>query len=136
MKAFGAKIGSGARVYPSVRIWLPSNLILGDQVALADGVKIYNQGEINIGSKTIVSQGAHLCSSTHDYNDPVHPIVLSPINIGRNVWICADAFVGPGITLGEGTVIGARAVICKDTEVWCVYVGNPAIKVNERKRFE
>jgi putative colanic acid biosynthesis acetyltransferase WcaF len=66
----------------------------------------------------------------------MHPLKLAPIKIEDNVWICADAFVGPGVTVFEGAVLGARGVLMKNTEAWGVYGGNPAIKVNNRERFE
>jgi putative colanic acid biosynthesis acetyltransferase WcaF len=135
LRLFGAKLGKGINIYPSVNIWLPSNLKMSSGSSLAPNVKIYNQGDIAIGCNTIISQGAYLCASTHDYNNPVHPLILAPITIGANVWICADAFIGPNVQVAEGSVVGARSVVMKDTGEWLVYAGNPAIKVNERKRF-
>ncbi|MCP4989154.1 MAG: putative colanic acid biosynthesis acetyltransferase [Colwellia sp.] len=136
LKMFGSAVGPRVNVYPSVKIWLPENLSIEEGSALGPDVKVYNQGTITIGKNAIVSQGAHLCASTHNYNDPVHPLELAPINIGDNAWICADAFIGPGVTVAGGTVVGARAVVVKDTTEWSVYAGNPAKKVKERKRFE
>jgi len=135
LRAFGAKVGKGCAVYPSVEIWLPSNLVLGDRVALGPAVKIYNQGAISIGDEVIISQGAHLCASTHDYNNPVHPLILAPIMIEHSVWICADAFVGPGVLVSEGAVVGARAVVNKAVPEWTVHAGNPASKIKNRVRF-
>jgi putative colanic acid biosynthesis acetyltransferase WcaF len=136
LRAFGAKIGKGCRIYPSVKIWLPANLVLEDMASIGPNVNVYNQGTIQLGEKVIVSQGAHLCASSHDYNDPIHALTLGPITIKKNVWICAEAFVGPNVVLAAGSVVGARAVVTKNTEQWCVYAGNPAIRLKERKRFE
>lgn len=136
LRLFGAKIGSGVNIYPSVKIWLPSNLELKARSSLGPRVQIYNQGRIVVCEDTIVSQGAYLCASTHDYNNPLHPLLLEPINVEKNTWICADAFVGPGVTIAEGSVVGARAVVMKSTENWGVYGGNPAIKLSERKKFD
>ncbi|MEH6542442.1 MAG: hypothetical protein V7721_00740 [Porticoccaceae bacterium] len=136
LRCFGAKIAEKVNVYPSVKIWFPKNLVMQSGSTLGPKVNVYNQGGISIGMNAIVSQGAHLCASTHDYNNPLHPLLLAPISIEQNAWICADAFIGPGVTVAEGSVVGARAVVMKNTECWSVYGGNPAIKVNERKRFE
>ncbi len=136
LRMLGATIGSGVNIYPSAKIWLPENLSAGDGSALGPDVKIYNQGSISIGRDAIVSQGSHLCASTHNYNDPVHPLVLAPISIGDNVWICADSFIGPGVSIADGAVIGARAVQVKDAESWSVYAGNPSVKVKDRIRFQ
>lgn len=135
LRLFGAEIGRGCAVYPNVRIWLPRNLKVGNQTAIANNVTLYNQGMINIGNRVIVSQGAHICASTHDYNTEVHPLLLRPIFIADDVWVCADAFVGPGVKLDNGTVVGARSVVFKDTQPWTVYAGNPALKIKERVKF-
>lgn len=135
LKIFGANVSLKSRVYPSAKIWLPSNLIMGIDSTLGPDSKIYNQGVVTISDSVIVSQGAYLCASTHDYNDPVHPLILSPITIEDNVWICAEAFVGPGVTVNEGAVIGARAVLMSDAESWSVYAGNPAVKIKARECF-
>ena len=136
LRLFGAKLSSKTHIYPSAKIWFPLNLAMARGATIGPNVIIYNQGNINIGINSIVSQGAHLCASTHDYNDPLHPLILSPITIGNNVWVCADAFVGPGVILAEGCVIGARAVVNKNTKNWTVYTGNPAVIVNKREPFQ
>jgi len=135
LRVFGTSIGSGVKVYPSVKIWLPSNLTLRADSSVGPNVNIYNQGVISIDQNVIVSQGAYLCASTHDYNDPKHSLILAPITIGKNSWVCAEAFVGPGVTVSEGTVVGARAVISKDTECWGIYAGNPARLLKKRVPF-
>lgn len=135
LRAFGAQIGRGAAIYSSASIWLPANLEVGDQSAIGPGVKIYNQGRISIGRRVIVSQYAHLCASTHDYDKQLHPLILRPIEIEDDCWICADAFIGPGAHVSKGSVIGGRAVLFKRTEEWSVYAGNPALKIKNRKRF-
>ena len=126
LRFFGANLAKGALVYPSVNVWLPSNLTLGEGSTLGPNVTVYNQARITIGGNVIVSQNAHLCASTHDYNDPLHPLILSPVTINDNVWICDGAFIGPNVLLSEGCVVGARAVVMKSTKAWGVYAGNPA----------
>ncbi|MCY0966945.1 hypothetical protein [Parathalassolituus penaei] len=132
---FGAKIHSSARIYPSAKIWIPSNLSMGKDSTIGPAVNVYNQGRISLDERVIVSQYSHICASTHDYNDPLHPLILAPITIANDVWVCADAFVGPGSHLSEGSVIGARAVISKKTEPWSIYAGNPAKKIKDRRNF-
>lgn len=135
LRMFGAKIGKGCRVYPSAKIWLPRNLVIGDKVALGPRTFIYNQGKITIGNRVIISQGSHLCASTHDYNNPIHPLVLAPITIDDDAWVCADAFVGPWVNIGTGAVLGARGVATKILEPWCIYAGNPIKKLKKRNEF-
>lgn len=135
LRIFGAKIGNNVNIYPSVKIWLPINLSMLDGSTLGPEVNLYNQGLISIGNNSTISQGVHICSSTHDYNDPVHPLIIKPISIGDDVWVCTEAFIGPGVSILDGCVIGARAVLTKSTVKWMVYAGNPAKVINERNRF-
>lgn len=133
---FGAQLGDSVYIYPSVKIWWPGNFSLGEGSSLGPRVNVYNQGSINIGSYTIVSQGAHLCASTHDYNNSLHPLVLAPIQIGHHVWICAEAFIGPHVSIADGCVMGARAVVSQSTQKWGVYAGNPAVFLKTRARVD
>lgn len=135
LRVFGAKVSGSCRIYPSVKIWLPANLQIDELATLGPSVNVYNQGLITIGKEVIISQGSHICASTHDYNDPLHPLILKPIVIEDHVWVCADAFVGPGVTLAEGCVIGARAAIFKNSQPWSVYSGNPAQLIKQREKF-
>lgn len=132
LRAFGARLGKGARVHASVRIWLPANLDLGDNVLIGPGARIYNQGHIRIGARSVISQGAYLCASTHDIRDPLFQLVLRPITIGRQCWVAADAFVGPGVTMGDEAVLGARGALFGDAEAGWVYSGNPAVQIKQR----
>jgi putative colanic acid biosynthesis acetyltransferase WcaF len=132
LRTFGAKVGKGARVHGSASIWIPSNLELGDHVLIGPGVRIYNQGRISIGERTVISQRAHICASTHDVADPLFQLVLRPISIGVQCWVAAEAFVGPGITMGDRAVLGARGALFGDAEADAIYRGNPAVKIKQR----
>lgn len=111
---------------------MPWNLDIGDWSSIGEYALIYNLGKVTIGKCVTVSHRAHLCAGTHDYEDPSMPLLKPPIVIGDQSWICADAYVGPGVCIGEGSVVGARAVVVKDVEKWGVAVGNPARVVKKR----
>ncbi len=132
LRAFGAKIGRGARVHASVNIWLPANLELGDQVLIGPGVRLYNQGRIRIGARSVVSQRAHICASSHALQDPEFQLVLRPVDIGERCWVAAEAFVGPGVTMGDRSVLAARGVLFGDAAADGVYSGNPAAHLKRR----
>lgn len=132
LRAFGARVGRGARLHGSTRIWYPPNLTLGDGVLLGPRVDCYNQGRIEIGDHAVISQGAHLCASSHDISDPDFQLVLRPIRIGARAWVAAEAFIGPGCEVGEGAVVGARAALFGAAEPWTVYSGNPATALKAR----
>ena len=124
--AFGARIGRGTRVHASVAIWLPRNLELGEQVLIGPGARIYNQGAIRIGSWSVISQRAHLCASTHQIDDPNFQLECRPIAMGERCWVAAEAFVGPGVTMGDGAVLAARGALFEDAATDGIYRGNPA----------
>jgi putative colanic acid biosynthesis acetyltransferase WcaF len=132
LRLFGAKISSTAKIYPFVQVWYPANLTMSEFACLAPRVNCYCMDLIEIGPYALVSQGAHLCGGTHDIDDTNFQLISKPIVLGRNCWIAAEAFVGPGVTVGEGAVLGARAVAFKDLDPHTVYVGNPAKALRTR----
>lgn len=132
LKLFNAKVGKGVHVYPKVQIWAPWNLDLGDQCGIGNGVNLYSQDKISIGKKTVISQGVQICTGTHDYTKSGFPLYTRPIIIGNNVWVASDVFIHPGITIGDGAVIGARSVVNKDMPQWMVCSGHPCKPLKER----
>ena len=133
LRCFGARIGRHVHIYPSTRIYLPWNLTVGDWSAIGEDALIYSLGPVTIGCQATVSHRAHLCAGTHDYRQPDLPLLKPPIVVGDQAWICADAFVGPGVTVGEGAVVGACAVTMKDVPPWTVVAGNPARVIRKRE---
>jgi putative colanic acid biosynthesis acetyltransferase WcaF len=130
---FGARVDPRSYVHASARIWAPWNLEMGPYSCLASGVNAYNTGKIVIGKHTTVSQGAYLCPVGHDISDPKFRMICSDMRIGDQVWIATEAFVGGmGVRIGEGAVVGARAVVTKDVPPWTVVAGNPAKEVKKR----
>ena len=132
LRLFGAELAPGARVHGSARVWYPPNLSVGRDTLIGPRVNCYNQGRIEIGERVVVSQGAHICASSHDISDPHFQLVLRPIRIREGAWIAAEAFVGPGVTVGEGAVLAARGALFRDAEPFGVYSGNPAQFLKKR----
>lgn len=132
LRLTGARIGRGVHLYPNVRITIPWNISIGDNAAVGDGAILYALGAITIGERATISQGVHLCAGTHDYSDRAMPLIKKPITIGTETWICADAFVGPGVTIGDRAIVGARAVVVKGVAEDTIVVGNPARPVRKR----
>lgn len=126
MRVFGAHIGAQVHIYPSVKIAIPWTLEIGDQTAVGDGAILYGLGAIRLGKRVTVSQGAHLCAGTHDWRDPAMPLIKSEITVGDEAWICAEAFLGPDITVGARSIVGARACLMRDLTPDMIAQGNPA----------
>lgn len=134
LRAFGARIGRGVVVHPSVRVWAPWNLEMGDYSCLGPQVDCYTVTSIRIGSYATVSQYSFLCAASHDIDSPDMKLITAPITLGDHVWVAADAFVGPGVTVQEGAVVGARTSAFKDVTAWTVVAGNPARVIRLRSR--
>jgi putative colanic acid biosynthesis acetyltransferase WcaF len=132
LRSFGAKIGNHVQIYNSATIYFPWNLQIGDWSSIGEGALIYNLGPVTIGSRATISHRAHLCAGTHDYRRTDLPLLKPPIIIEDQAWICAEAFVGPGVRIGEGAVVGARAVAVENVEPWTVVAGNPARFIKKR----
>ncbi len=130
---FGARLAPTANVYGSARIWSPANLTMDDYAAVGPGAIVYAMAPIRLGAYAIVSQRAHLCAGTHDIEDPAFQLRARPIVVGARAWVAAEAFVGPGVTIGEGAVLGARACAMRDVEPWTVNSGNPAQILRHRR---
>jgi putative colanic acid biosynthesis acetyltransferase WcaF len=132
LRAFGARLGQDCHIYPGACIWAPWNLICGDEAGVADGTILYNQAPITLGRRCVISQGAHLCTGTHDYRSPRFPLVARPIKVGELAWVAAECFVHPGVTIGDGTVVGARSVVTRDLPPWTVCAGHPCQVIKPR----
>ena len=133
LRCAGAKVGRNVNIYPSAIIYFPWNLEIGDDSAIGEWALIYNLGRVTIGARATISHRAHLCAGTHDYEQINLPLLKTPINVGDEVWICSDAFVGPGVVIEKRAVVGARSVVFKDVAESCVVAGNVAQFLKKRK---
>ena len=133
LRRFGARIGPNSNVRPTCRIFHPWLLELGDWSTLGDNVEMYNLGPVTIGRHSVISQMTYVCAGTHDYTIANLPLLRLPIHIGSGVWIAAQAFICPGVTVGDNSVIGARSVVTHDIPPGVVAAGNPAQVRKPRK---
>lgn len=132
LRIFGAKVGREVHIHPSARVFLPWNLEIGDWSSVGFDALLYNLGPMKIGERVTISQRAHLCGGTHKFREDSMPLVRSPISIGDEAWICADAFVGPGVDVGPRAVVGARSVAMKNVAPGAIVMGNPARASGQR----
>ena len=134
LRCFGARIagGTSVRIYPTVRIVHPWKLCLEAHTLLGPETLVYNLGPITLRRGSQTSRHCHLCAGTHDYRQWSMPLEARPIVIGENAWLGADVFVGPGVTIGELCVVGARSVVVKDLPARMVCAGNPCQPIKER----
>lgn len=133
LRCFGANIGKKVIIRPSVQITYPWKVSIGDYSWIGDDVVLYSLGNITIGTNSVVSQRSYLCTGTHDYSKIDFPISAKNILIKDQCWLATDVFVAPGITINEGTVVGARSTVLNNLEPFSVYAGSPAKLIKKRK---
>lgn len=133
LRAFGSRIGRGARIQGGATCWQPWKLDVGAHAWIDGGVNLYAVDRLTIGAHAVVSTGAFLCTASHDPASPVFELKTAPIVVGDMAWVGARAFVMPGVTIGEGAVVGAGSVVTKDVAPWTIVAGNPAKFVKKRE---
>jgi putative colanic acid biosynthesis acetyltransferase WcaF len=132
LKRFGARVGENVDLKPGLRVKFPWRLYIGDFVWVGEDAWIDNLADAEIGSHCCISQGTYLCTGSHDWSAPTFDLIVKPIRIENGAWIAARAVVGPGVTVGEGAVLGLGSVATRDLVPWTVYQGCPAEPVRER----
>lgn len=132
LRVFGATVGKRVRVYNSAKFFWPGNAILRDDCVIGPDVDFYCVAKIDVAAGVIVSQYAHLCAATHDFRSPTFDLLPKPIRLESECWIAAGAFIGPGVTIGERSVIGARAAVFRDVPPGHIMGGNPAANIGKR----
>ncbi|MBX3402811.1 MAG: WcaF family extracellular polysaccharide biosynthesis acetyltransferase [Phycisphaeraceae bacterium] len=133
LRLFGARLEPNVRIRASARIEVPWNLSIGSNSSIGDFAIVYCLGPITIGRNSSVSQYAHLCAGTHETNTRRMLLLRPPITIGDFVWIATDVFVGPGVTIGDRTLVGARSNVFSDLPPGVVAVGSPARPIRPRE---
>lgn len=133
IKLFGGRVGQGVVIRGGVQINFPWRLKIGDHVWIGDGVQILALGEVNIESHCCISQQAYLCTGSHDFSKPTFDLIVKPIIIREGSWVCARAFIGPGVSVGPSSLVAAGAIVTKDVPAKTMVGGNPAKEV---KKFD
>ncbi len=132
LRLFGARIGKDVRIRSTTRVTYPWKLTIGDHVWVGDDCVFYNLGEIVLGSHVALAHDIYLCTGLHDHGKIDFPIAQKPIHIGDEVWIANDVFVGPGVAIAKGAIVGARSTVLHDLPSGMICYGNPARPVKAR----
>lgn len=133
LRLLGAKIGEHSIIYSSANIWMPCNLEVGRNSCIGPNTFLYNPSKITIGDKVTISQNSYLCGGSHDINTLALDFITAPIVIEDFCWVCANCFVMMGVTMKEGSILGATSSLFKNTEPWGVYGGSPAKFIKKRE---
>jgi putative colanic acid biosynthesis acetyltransferase WcaF len=120
-------------IKPGVRIKFPWRLKIGDHSWIGEDVWIDNLAEVSIGSHCCISQGAYLCTGSHDWTKSSFDLIIRSIHLGDRSWIAARCVVGPGVRAGEGSVLALGSVATEDLAPWSIYTGSPATLTKTRR---
>ncbi len=129
---FGAKIGTGFVIRPGVNIHMPWKLVIGDYCWIGDSCEFLNLAPVTIGDHTAIAHEVSFTTGNHDYKDHTMSYRNAPIRIGRGCWLASRVFIGPGVTVGEHSIVTAGSVVTKSVPPWKVVQGNPAEVVRSR----
>jgi putative colanic acid biosynthesis acetyltransferase WcaF len=133
LRLFGAKIEGTPFVASSSHIKMPWNLTLAHRACIGANVQVYNLGPVIVGARATVAQEVYLCTGTHDFENPILPLMVGSIEIGEDAFIGARAFINPGVSVGEGAIVGACSVVTRDVAAWTVSAGNPSRVFRNRR---
>jgi putative colanic acid biosynthesis acetyltransferase WcaF len=132
LRCFGCKVGHGVIIRPRARFHYPWRIEIGDHASIGDDAWLYSIAPITIGSHSVISQKSFLCTAGHDYKNEHFKTTKKPITVGDGVWIAADVFVAPGVTIGDNSVIGARSSVFHDMPAEMICFGNPCQPIRQR----
>ena len=132
LRLFGAQIGQGVVIKPKFRVTFPWRMVVGDYCWIGESVWFDNLSEIRLGGHVCISQGAYLCTGSHDWGKQSFDLIVKPIKVESQSWIAAMSKVGPGVTVGEGAVLTFGSVATQTLTPWSVYSGNPAVEIKKR----
>ena len=127
LRLFGATVGEGTVLRGGINITHPWRLVLGDHVWIGEDVLIHNLSDVIIESNCCISQKAFLCAASHNFLLASFDLILKPIRVSSHSWIAAQVFVGPGVTIGSGSMARAGSVVLESVPARTIVQGNPAI---------
>lgn len=136
LRAFGAQIGDGVVIKPRVRVKFPWRLRVGDHSWIGEEVWIDNLAMVTVGSHCCVSQGAYLCTGSHDWSDPAFKLITRPIELADGCWVGAKSSLPSGTVMRPGAVLAMGSIASGELEAWTVHAGVPSKPIRQRKLLD
>ena len=133
LQFFGASIGTAVSIRRGVRVHFPWNLEIGDDCWIGEEVWFINHKKVTIGSDVCISQRSIICSGGHDYQSASLEYAHKPVTIKDGAWVCLDAKVLPGVTIGECSVVSAGEIVRKSLPDYSMLVGGQVRPIDPPK---
>ena len=125
LRRFGATLGQGILIRPTARVTYPWKVTIGDYSWIGDDVVLYSLDRITLGDHVVISQKSYLCTGSHDFRTSSFDLATGEIQVGHGAWVAADCFVGPGVTVGDNVIVGARSTVFSSLPSAQVCWGSP-----------
>lgn len=132
LRLFGARIGKNVKIRSSVKITYPWKVKIGDYTWIGDDCMLYSLGDITIGSHVAIAHKVYFNTGGHEYDKKTFDIFFKPVVIEDECWLTTDVYIAPGVTIGKGTIVGARSSVLKDLPPGKICVGTPAQPIKDR----
>lgn len=133
LRIFGANIASDVTIDKTANIDHPWNLTMGSLSSLGENSWIYCLAPIIIGKNCCIGNDVYLLTGSHDVSDINFGYLLRKIVIGDGCWVATGSYILPGVELANYTVVGAKSLVTKNTEMFDIVGGNPAKFIKKRK---
>lgn len=138
-KMFFKNMGKNVIIFDQFTCLSPQNVSLGHDVSITRDVIFYGQGGIDIGNYVMIAPGVMIITAGHGFSKTGIPMVKqeftkAKVTIGNDVWIAVRAVILPGVTIGDGAIIGGGAVVTKDVPPYSIVAGVPAKVIKKRKK--
>ena len=133
LRLFGASVGQSVLIRRGVRVHFPWNLTIGDDCWIGEEVWLINHEKVTIGSDVCISQRSIICSGGHDYRSASLEYAHKAVSIKDRAWVCLDAKVLPGVTIGECSVVSAGEIVRKSLPDYSILVGGQVRPINPPK---
>lgn len=133
-RMLGMKIGRGSHIYMGAEVRSPHLISVGTGCSIGHNAVLDGRGRLTIGSNVNISTGVWIWTMDHDPNSPTFDVRHEPVTIGDLAWLSCRVVVLPGVSIGEGAIVAAGAVVTKDVDPYAIVGGVPARRIGERRR--
>jgi acetyltransferase-like isoleucine patch superfamily enzyme len=130
----GLTLPVSSSIHWRAEFYAPERIVVGERCTIGDSCFLDGRSGLELGDNVNIGSHVSIYTRQHDVDSPDFAEVGAPVTIGRHAWVASHAIVLPGVSIGEGAVVAAGAVVTKDVEPFLMVGGNPARPIRERTR--